>query len=263
MSRRHLTLSCAGETLVGTLDDAPGSTGLLIVSGGNELRSGAWSGMAQLAARLAANGYPVFRFDRRGVGDSTGENTGFEGSADDLAAAASAFRAACPHLTTLIALGNCDAAAALMLHYRSVNASDLLLANPWTFDPPASGNPQDISHSPAEIRRRYISKLTSVAGWKQLLSGGVNLKKVRQGLNKAASSSSSQLAKLLEQSLASYSGKVVFLLAENDRTARGFLENWPAGDRRIRSCPTASHSFSDDAARDWLFDEISEALNRP
>ncbi len=57
---------------MGTLDDAPGTTGLLIVSGGNEVRAGAFAGQARLAAEIAAAGHPVFRFDRRGVGDSTG-----------------------------------------------------------------------------------------------------------------------------------------------------------------------------------------------
>ena len=63
--RTPLEFACGGDTLFGTLDTAPGQTGLLIVSGGNEIRTGAWAGQAQLAARVAAAGHPVFRFDRR------------------------------------------------------------------------------------------------------------------------------------------------------------------------------------------------------
>jgi hypothetical protein len=63
--RTVTAFACAGETLVGTLDTATGETGLLIVSGGNEIRIGAHRGMALLAQRLAARGVPVFRFDRR------------------------------------------------------------------------------------------------------------------------------------------------------------------------------------------------------
>src|SRR3546814_5070051 len=66
-------------------------TGLLIVSGGNELRSGAHRGMAKLAARLSRDGFPVFRFDRRGVGDSEGENGGFLSSGPDIAEEVAAF----------------------------------------------------------------------------------------------------------------------------------------------------------------------------
>jgi hypothetical protein len=38
MSRLHLTFSCEGVTLLGRLDAAEATTGLLMVSGGNELR---------------------------------------------------------------------------------------------------------------------------------------------------------------------------------------------------------------------------------
>src|SRR3546814_1882665 len=75
--RRHLDFSCRGHRLAASIDEGRMDTGLLIVSGGNELRSGAHRGMAKLAARLARDGFPVFRFDRRGVGDSEGENGGF------------------------------------------------------------------------------------------------------------------------------------------------------------------------------------------
>ena len=103
MSRRLLTFPCEGDTLVGTLDGPPegggGATGLLIVTGGNEIRAGAHRGMAELAARLAADGTPVFRYDRRGVGDASGINSGFRGARDDLLAAAATFRAVAPRVT--------------------------------------------------------------------------------------------------------------------------------------------------------------------
>ena len=52
--RHQLTFDCEGATLAASLDEAPGTTGLLIVSGGNEIRSGAHRGMALLAQRVAA-----------------------------------------------------------------------------------------------------------------------------------------------------------------------------------------------------------------
>jgi len=122
MTRRHVTFTCEGAMLVGTIDEpVAGSldeaidTGLLLVSGGNEIRSGAWGGQAQLASRLAAEGFPVFRFDRRGIGDSEGPNGGFLSSAPDIQAAIAAFRMVCPSLRRIVGFGNCDAASALML----------------------------------------------------------------------------------------------------------------------------------------------------
>ena len=75
--RRLIACACADDDIIATLDEAAGTTGLLIVSGGNEVRAGAHRGMALLAADLAAAGHPVFRYDRRGVGDSGGTNRGF------------------------------------------------------------------------------------------------------------------------------------------------------------------------------------------
>jgi pimeloyl-ACP methyl ester carboxylesterase len=133
MNRTVISFACEGETLFGTLDMglASGAVGLLLVSGGNEIRSGAWGGQAALAAALAREGIPVFRFDRRGVGDSSGANLGFRASAPDIAAALAAFRSAAPHVKRVFALGNCDAASALMLHAALLPGLDgLILANP-------------------------------------------------------------------------------------------------------------------------------------
>ena len=113
--RRLIAFPCAGDTLIGTLDAAPGTTGLLIVSGGNEIRCGSHRGMALLAQSMSAAGHPVFRFDRRGVGDSSGDNAGFLGSADDIAAAAATFRAEMPGMRRLVGFGLCDGATALAL----------------------------------------------------------------------------------------------------------------------------------------------------
>ncbi|MFM2371153.1 MAG: hypothetical protein RIS85_875, partial [Pseudomonadota bacterium] len=169
MNRRHVTFACEGETLVGTLDiaAASGQTGVLIVSGGNELRSGAWSGQAQLAARLADAGFPVFRYDRRGVGDSDGENPTFRHSAPDIAAALATFRTIAPHVSRVVAFGNCDAAAALMLFATDLALDGLVLANPWTID--GEEAPQAMPAS--AIRSRYLGKLTNPREVWRLLSG--------------------------------------------------------------------------------------------
>ena len=180
MSRRHLTFACEGETLVGTLDDAAGSTGLLLVSGGNEIRSGAFAGQAQLAARLAEAGHPVFRFDRRGIGDSTGENRGFQESGSDLAAALAAFRAERPGLAHIVGFGNCDAASALMLN-RGAGCDALVLANPWTIEHDDGALP------PEAIRSRYAEKLRNPKELVRLATGKVSLRKLVGGLGRAIS----------------------------------------------------------------------------
>ena len=158
MIRRHLHFACGTAHLTGTLDEGDATSGLLLVSGGNETRAGAFSGQAELAVRIAAAGFPVFRFDRRGVGDSEGENTGFLGSQGDIAAALAAFLTEMPQLTRVVAFGNCDAASALMLS-GGAGFQALVLANPWTFDS------DDAPPPPAAIRARYAARLRERAAY--------------------------------------------------------------------------------------------------
>ncbi|KPF93548.1 esterase [Novosphingobium sp. AAP83] len=259
-TRRHLTFACEGATLVGTLDiaEASGSVGLLLVSGGNELRGGAWGGQAQLAARLAQQGFPVFRYDRRGVGDSEGDNPTFRHSGPDIAAAIAAFRNHAPHVSRVIAFGNCDAAAALMLFAHGLAIGGLVLANPWTID----GEEAPQAMPAAAIRSRYLAKLTNPREVLRLLTGGVNLAKLAKGLRGAAATKAtpSGLMAEMQAGLAAFAGPVAILLARGDRTAQMFEAAWNTTDPRIQRIDSASHSFSDDAAREWLFARLVEML---
>jgi len=259
MTRRILTFDCLEDELFGTLDSAEGESGLLIVSGGNEIRSGAWAGQAELAARVAARGYPVFRFDRRGVGDSEGANRGFRESRDDIAAAIVAFSKAAPHLRRVVAFGNCDAASALMLFAAELDLHGLLLANPWVIE-----NDEDAPQARSALRRRYAAKLRDPAEWKRLASGGVDFRKLAGGLRQAAAPvKPSALAAQMRESLARFDRPARILLAEGDRTAQLFLEAWERADPRIERIASASHSFADEAARKWLFAQALEALQGP
>ena len=253
--RKPLEFTCEGDTLLATLDTAPGETGLLIVSGGNEIRAGAWAGQALLAARVAAAGYPVFRYDRRGVGDSSGANLGFRECRDDAVAALAAFRTAAPGLRRVVAFGNCDAASALMLSGADLAIDALVLANPWTIE-----GADEAVQAPAALRRRYAAKLADPAEWKRLLSGAIDLRKLAAGLRQAAAPApQSALAEQMRAGLARYTGSATILLAEHDRTAELFTAAW-GEDPRIARLASASHSFADEAARDWLLQQIVEAL---
>lgn len=257
MSRLALTFECQGHALAGTLDTAPGKTGLLIVSGGNEIRAGAFSGQASIAGRIAAAGFPVFRFDRRGIGDSDGENRGFRNSEKDILAAAEAFGAMCPQLDRLIAFGNCDGASALML--MNQNPFDALIpSNPWTIE---DTEETDLP-SPEEARSRYAAKLANPREWKRLLTGGVNLRKLATGLKQAskARAAPSSLAQEMQRSLDQSGKAAVILLAANDRTAQVFEQRWSSEHYPIERCKDASHAYVEPHARQWLEDQILSVL---
>lgn len=264
--RKLIAFPCAGETLLGTLDDAPGATGLLIVSGGNEIRIGAHRGMALLAQRVAEAGHPVFRFDRRGIGDSTGENRGFESSADDIASAAATFRAE-TGVTRIVAHGNCDAATALAFFHAQAGIDALILANPWVIEatddlPPA-----------AAIRVRYAERLRDPREWLRLLRGGVNIRKLASGLLKASRKQYEQpdgLPARLAAALTDSRTPVTILLAKGDNTAIAFADAFAgpafaeARDKvTIEQLDSASHSFASAADKDWLFERVHRALAAP
>jgi exosortase A-associated hydrolase 1 len=251
---------CDGSALAGTLDRAPGSTGLLIVSGGNETRAGAFSGNAHLAARIASAGYPVFRFDRRGVGDSEGVNAGFRQSAEDIAAALAAFRRECPSLTRVVAFGNCDAASALMLS-GGKGCDGFVLSNPWTFADDQGEAPPPA----AAIRARYAEKLTSPRELLRLFTGRVDFAKLLRGLAGAVAPSAapSGLAEAMMAGLERFEGPTHILIAERDRTGQAFLAGWCNGDPRLRMCPGASHAYAEPEAREWLFGQLVAALQTP
>lgn len=260
MTRRAIAFACDGATLFGSLDEAPAPTGLLIVSGGNEIRAGAWGGQAQLAGAVAVAGHPVLRFDRRGVGESEGANAGFRGSGPDIAAALAAFRAAVPGLQRVVGFGNCDAASALMLG-AGCGCDGLVLANPWTFEDVVEEDVAPVL-SPSAVRARYLAKLTDPREVWRLLSGGVNLAKLARGLRTAAAPPPppSSLVQDMAAGLSRFTGPARILLASRDRTAQAFGEVWPTDDPRIRRVESGSHSFSDQDARAFLLGEILAAL---
>ncbi|MES2444763.1 MAG: hydrolase 1, exosortase A system-associated [Pseudomonadota bacterium] len=255
--RRLIEFPCAGDTLAATLDEASGTTGLLIVSGGNEVRIGAHRGMAMLAARVAAElGAPVFRYDRRGIGDSTGTNRGFESGIEDLAAAAATFTAEAPHVRRVIGFGNCDAATALALFHSVAGIDALLLANPWVVET------QDALPPAAAIRARYAERLRDPKQLLRLFRGEVNILKLAKGLSKLSNSRSeekSPLADRMAAALAASGIPVTILLAKGDNTAIAFRDAWK-GAAGIAQCDTASHSFAGAEDKQWLFERVREAL---
>ena len=258
MPRRVIAFPCEGATLFGTLDEARGDTGLLIVSGGNEIRIGAHRGMAWLAAEVSTAGYPVLRYDRRGIGDSEGENGGFASAGPDLAAAIAAFRE--QGVTRIVAFGNCDAASMLALN-GGVDA--VILANPWVIEatddlPPA-----------AAIRARYAERLRDPAEWRRLMTGGVDMAKLARGVGRLVPrrSAGASLAVRIAAGLKAFDAPITVLLAERDNTAIAFADAWRAPifatlreRARVETLPSASHSFASAEDQLWLREKILAAL---
>ncbi|WP_165853489.1 hydrolase 1, exosortase A system-associated [Aurantiacibacter aquimixticola] len=259
MTRRHVHFDCEGDTLVGTLDEAQNTSGLLIVSGGNEIRAGAFAGQAELAQKTAAEGFPVFRFDRRGIGDSEGQSRDLRERAVDISAAEKAFMRECPWIRSMVVYGNCDAASALML-MRDRRHHVLVLANPWPYE---SDQAPEMP-SPKAIRERYADRLSRPSGWRRLLRGDVDFGRLAKGLRSALGQDRkprtfvSEMAESLDECALPH----VILLSGNDRTATAFAEEWDDRPGTVKTCDGAGHSFAEPHARAWLREQLLEMLRR-
>ena len=91
MPERALTFACESEPLLAVLHtpdaDKDKKIGVVIVVGGAQSRVGSHRMFVTLARGLADLGCAVLRFDRRGMGDSGGDDPGFDDCNEDIIAA--------------------------------------------------------------------------------------------------------------------------------------------------------------------------------
>lgn len=276
MKRSFHQFNCHDDLLVGTLDnvadgeDSHNNTGLLIVSGGNEIRSGAHAGVASLSHKIADKGFPVFRYDRRGIGDSSGKNQGFLGSREDITAAAEYFRKARPNISRIVAFGNCDAASALALFGKNIAVDTIILANPWVIEQSGLTGQGPVTMPPSAIRSRYWERLKDPKSIMDLLTGKIDLKKLLGGIKQASrKQENSSLSLQLRDGLLALGKSCTILLASKDTTARSFLAAWNSEDYsdvralqdlKLETIDSASHSFADERSGKWLENQILDAL---
>jgi exosortase A-associated hydrolase 1 len=262
--RRLLSFDCEGKALAASLDSAAGETGLLLVTGGTQTRIGSHRMYERLAAALAEAGWPCFRYDRRGVGDSEGEDPDFKASGPDLAAAASAFRREQPQLRRLLGFGLCDGASTLALHGKAAGLDGYVLVNPWFVEAEAGEPPA------AAIRSRYKEQLLSVDGWKRLLSGSISYRKVLKGLGRIVASRPSSLSGEIAASLTKAGLPAQLILAARDSTAIAAQAEWSSTAftslRRANPAPLTidsdAHTFSRPGDEAALLNAVREALER-
>lgn len=251
--RRLLTFACESRTL-GASFDGEGATGILLVTGGSQTRIGSHRLFESVSKILARNGFPCFRFDRRGVGDSEGGDPGFRGSGPDIAAAIAAFRAECPTLEDILGLGLCDGATALALFGREPDLAGLILVNPW-FVEAASGEPPA-----AAIRRHYRRRLLSLDGWVRIASGSISYRKLWRGLKRIAWPPKAELAAAVGQALRR-APPAVLILAREDATAVAAEAEWnSASFAAVRTPPIYIESDSHTFARPGDFEKLLKAV---
>ncbi|MEA3012342.1 MAG: hypothetical protein QOD42_887 [Sphingomonadales bacterium] len=259
--RRLIAFRCGDETLAGSLNLHEGSTtGLLLVIGGSQTRIGSHRMYERLSNALVEKGFSCFRYDRRGVGDSTGEDPGFKGSGPDLKAAAESFRSEVPALTRVIGFGLCDGASAIALYGDAAGLDGLILVNPWLVET-ESGEPP-----PAAVRAHYRKRLLSLAGWKKILTGAVNYRKLWKGIRSIFSRRKDEsLSQDVLQALLRHGLPAEAILCVGDATAVAAdaeIRRWPYEGliRATQTIDTDSHTFARPGDEAMLTTAVLSAL---
>ena len=263
-----VTFCCENETLVGILSQPanPQQTGVLIIVGGPQYRIGSHRHFFELAGALAHAGIPAFRFDVRGMGDSSGDLHTFESTAPDIKAAIDAFFCQQPGLQKVVLWGLCDAAsAALFYAHKDPRIEAMILLNPWART--------ESGEAKAYLKHYYRDRILQKSFWLKLMGGGINpiqtFKSFLVMIKKAKSKSKAPLEPLPATSqppessplpermlyvLKSFSGKVLFILSGDDLTGQEFSDlissnpDWKEASQlnttTIEQMNDADHTFS-------------------
>lgn len=202
-----------------SLPAAPGPRGILIVTGGPQYRVGSHRQFVLLARALAAQGWPVLRFDLRGMGDSEGSARDYRAAGPDIAGALAQFFDAVPTLREVVLWGLCDGATAAACHApRDARVYALILLNPWVRSSAGLAR--------ATLRHYYLPRLLQGAFWRKLASGGVRTGASLASLRQAAAATLAQTqeddapAPALLRALTQFQGKVLLILSGDDLGAR-------------------------------------------
>ncbi|MBK7517919.1 MAG: hydrolase 1, exosortase A system-associated [Betaproteobacteria bacterium] len=280
MHESALVFPCEGDRLVGVVSAGHRDLGVVIVVGGPQYRAGSHRQFVLLARHLAAQGFPVLRFDVRGMGDSEGAQRPFDALTPDIAAAITALQSQQPQVRRVVLWGLCDGASAalLYLHERpDPRVQGLVLLNPWVRS--------EASLARTHVKHYYRQRLLQREFWLKLVSGRVagaavrglldNLRKARGGGGGGGSGTGSSAQMLaFQQRMAAawqgFAGGILLVLSGNDYTAREFQEfvradpAWAGAMARpgltVHEAAGADHTFSRIADRlalelvtaDWL-----------
>ena len=265
-----LVFPCEGDRLVGVVSAGHRDLGVVIVVGGPQYRAGSHRQFVLLARHLAAQGFPVLRFDVRGMGDSEGAQRPFDALTPDIAAAITALQSQQPQVRRVVLWGLCDGASAalLYLHERpDPRVQGLVLLNPWVRS--------EASLARTHVKHYYRQRLLQREFWLKLFSGRVagaavrglldNLRKARGGGGGGGGGTgSSAQALAFQQRMAAawqgFGGRILLVLSGNDYTAREFQEFVKADPAWAGAMTRPGLTVHEAAGADHTFSRIADRL---
>lgn len=231
MAEKAVVFPCASDQLVGILhipNGPPSEVAVLVVVGGPQYRVGSHRQFTLTARGFAAAGYPVLRFDYRGMGDSTGALRTFEEVEVDIRAAIDLMYAELPELRGVVIFGLCDgASAALMYSVGDRRVLGLLLANPWVRT--------EMGVARAVVRHYYLQRFLERGLWEKILRGKFNwsvalrslISNFLTGWRNAENDDLSSPPRFVDEmfrAIQQFDGAILIVLSERDLTAQEFRD---------------------------------------
>lgn len=253
-----LVFTCRGSALVGVLHPTvvdPAEVAVVVIVGGPQYRVGSHRQFVSSARALAEAGFPVLRFDYRGMGDSEGVYAGFERVDDDLRAAVDLVMAQCAPRRGVVLMGLCDAASAALLYcHADPRVAGLVLINPWVRT--AQGQAQVV------VKRYYARRLLQAEPWKKLVRGELHVfdalrsfaANLRRAFGRPVKTGGGGFIARMQTGLATFARPVLLVQSGRDLTAdefRALCRSDPAWRRSIArdsvevvDLDAADHTFS-------------------
>lgn len=276
-----LVFGCEGSSLIGIAHrpTKPKSRGILaIVAGGPQYRGGCCRQLVQMARALSAEGYPVMRFDYRGMGDSSGVFLGFQHIEADLRAALAAFKQAVPELQEVVLWGGCDAASASLIHgYKFPIVTGMILGNPYA---------HSAETEVAVARKYYLQRLRDKTFWARVFKLRFNPIPVARSVLASVLGKSQRKAKASHGAMANdlpftermllglkqFRGSILLLMSGLSLTSQEFdvlVSRSPAWRKALQGCPLerveiadADQAFSTIESRDRMIVAALDWLSR-
>lgn len=238
-----LAFECIGEVLIGVLSSptqagggpSAADVGVVIIVGGPQYRAGSHRQFTLLARALAAAGYPVLRFDYRGMGDSTGPQRDFDAVTADIGAAIDVLQQRRPAVTRVVLWGLCDGASAALLYLhatRDARVCGMALANPWVRS--------EAGLARTHLKHYYLQRLMQPEFWQKALSGQVAGKAAAdlwhnlgrslfpsRGSDAGCTDTSPRapFQQRMAQAAIDFHGRLLLIISGSDLTAKEFLEH--------------------------------------
>ena len=276
VEKRAITFECEGDSLVGILSIPPNCkpVGLLtLVAGGPQYRAGCGRQLVEMSEALNSEGFPVMRFDYRGIGDSTGEYQDIRAIEPDIRSAIECFKSSVPRLERIVLWGGCNAASASLIHgAKFPEVASMIAGNPFV------GSQKT---KQAVQRQHYAQRLRDPAFWKKLFSGGFNFLEYARGLfksilrhlkpEKPKTGQNASTEELMLHGLQAFNGTLLLLMSGQSLTSREFdvlVNNSPPWQKQLErissqriNIPDADQAFSTQQARHQIIKAACEWMN--